>query len=226
MSLYAPGDAVQAEFTTQDPTTSNAADLDLTPVGIVNRNGVDDVAVVVTVTNLDTGRYVASFTIPIGYAVGDNINLTVSGTVSGKTGKACEWRAKLTDAQDRLNRIGTADIITTSPVSQGGDVELFIGDDYLAADGRSLIWTGATTNVWPNLTGATITFYVGDGMLTVTGSVVTPTGTQQVKASPTAAQTATCTTGDFDYAVRAVLANGHKVTLVRGVCTTVDSEDA
>jgi len=124
-----------------------------------------------------------------------------------------------------LGRIGSARVTATSPVATGGDVTVTYGDDYYAADGRALDWTGTSTNIWPDLTSATITVYVDDGNLTITGSVVTPTGTQKVRCQPTAIETATLTPGVYDFDVKAALASSaHVVTLVRGKWTVTDSE--
>jgi hypothetical protein len=42
----------------------------------------------VTVTNLSTGAYLASFTVPSGYAVGDDLQVLVSATVDSVASKA------------------------------------------------------------------------------------------------------------------------------------------
>ena len=118
----------------------------------------------------------------------------------------------------------TGRVLSAGPLAPNNDLTIVVGDDYNASDGRSLTWTGATANVWPDLTGATITLNIGDGILSVTGSVVTPTGTQQVRAQPTAAQTGTLTAGTFAYDVKATLSSGRVATLVRGKCTVVDTE--
>ncbi len=134
-----------------------------------------------------------------------------------------------------LGRIGTAAISTVSPVSQGGDLALVRGDSYRAADGRALLWTGASANVWPDLTAATVKLQIlgnhltvaGTVVMEVTGTVVTPTGTQQVRAEPTAAQTAALPASQAaaapgavsPYKVVATLANGDVVTLVEGNAT-------
>lgn len=91
---YAPGDTVTLVFTTSSPTTGAATNADSTPTGIVNKNGTDDGAVTVTVTNLDTGRYKAVFTMPGNYADGDEVNLSISATVGGVTGKNA-WHTRL-----------------------------------------------------------------------------------------------------------------------------------
>lgn len=92
---YKPGDSVTVEFCTQVFATGVATNADSTPVGTINKNGTDDGAVTVTVTNIDAGRYKAAFTIPATYVPGDVINLTIAATVSSVAGKACVWHRKV-----------------------------------------------------------------------------------------------------------------------------------
>ena len=91
---YKPGDTVYTEFTTQVFATGVATNADSLPTGILNRNGTDT-AVSVTVTNLDTGRYKASFVIPATYVPGDVLILTIAATVSSVSGKNIVWQSKL-----------------------------------------------------------------------------------------------------------------------------------
>lgn len=125
-----------------------------------------------------------------------------------------------------LGSIGSGLITTVNPVAQGGVVTIVRGDDYDAADGRALDWTDASA-AWPTLTGATIAFEIGDGLLIVAGSVVTPTGpSKKVRAEPTALETATLEATIYDYDVRATLSSGNIVTLVRGQVKVIDDEGA
>ena len=84
---YRAGSPFYFEFCTSNPTTGAAADADATPTAVVNRNGVDDLAVTVTVTHIDTARYVASGTFPATYAADDVVNLHAVATVAGVTAK-------------------------------------------------------------------------------------------------------------------------------------------
>ena len=92
---FRPGDQVYVEFVTSVFATGAAGNATGDPVGTLNRNGTDDGAVTVTVTNLDTGRYKAAFVIPDTYLLGDVLNLTIAATVSGVAGKAVVWHAIL-----------------------------------------------------------------------------------------------------------------------------------
>ena len=91
-------------------------------------------------------------------------------------------------------------------------VELKYGDDYYAADGRSIAFdlTGQ-----PSITGATVTLIIKKSpVLTFSGSVVTAT---QCRFEFTAVQIATIGVGYFEYDLQATLTNGHVVTLKNGV---------
>lgn len=85
-------ESVTVSFTTQTPSTGAATDADGTPTGTFRRNGTNDGAVTVTVTNIATGDYKAAFTMPAGASEGDECELIVSATVGGVTGKAPVWR--------------------------------------------------------------------------------------------------------------------------------------
>src|SRR5579883_580281 len=127
-----------------------------------------------------------------------------------------------------LGRIGTGQIVTTSPVAQNGAVTLVAGMDYLAADGRALAFTDAT-NAWPNLTGAAVTLQVysafdGAVQYSKAGTLVSVGGpNQQIRFEPTAADTASFGRGAYHFLVYAVLANGHRADLVRGSWAVVPS---
>lgn len=92
---YKPGDVVWTEFITSVFSTGAAANADSLPTGTVQRNGTDDGAVTVTVTNVDTGRYKATFTIPATYVPGDVLALSVAATVSSVAGKGVVWQSRV-----------------------------------------------------------------------------------------------------------------------------------
>ena len=93
---YKPGDTVWVEFCTSVFSTGAAGNPTGTPVGTLNRNGTDDGAVTVTVSApIDTGRQTATFVIPATYVAGDELNLSISATVSGVAGKGVVWRTRL-----------------------------------------------------------------------------------------------------------------------------------
>lgn len=93
MNLYAPGDSIAFTFATASPTTGAAADADSTPTATATRNGADDGAFSLTVTNLATGRYKVTGTVP-AYTAGDLVEIAVAATVGGVAGvaKVAEFR--------------------------------------------------------------------------------------------------------------------------------------
>ncbi len=113
-----------------------------------------------------------------------------------------------------LGRIGSAQITTTSPVGQSGDINITVGDTYQVDQARQLDWTD-TGNAWPVLTAATIVVTING--VAHNGSVVTATGdSKKVRLELSAAQTTAIGRGVRDYYVRATLSDGDVVTLVVG----------
>jgi hypothetical protein len=86
--MYKPSDSYAKVFCTSSPTTGAAQNADSTPTATANRNGTDDGTFALTVTNIDTGRYKITGTIPSGYAEGDVVCVSVAATVSSIAGKA------------------------------------------------------------------------------------------------------------------------------------------
>jgi len=79
---YIPGGPISIVF----PISGSGGGLveaDSTPVAQLFHNGTIDGAVTFTVANPSTGIYVASSTIPSGYAAGDRIAVLVTATVIG-----------------------------------------------------------------------------------------------------------------------------------------------
>lgn len=132
-----------------------------------------------------------------------------------------------------LGRIGSGQITTTSPVSQSGDVEVVKGDAYTVALGRALSWTDVSAG-WPDLSEAvSILLESDDGRLSVEGEVTSSTTPQSVRVELSGDNTAVFTAGDYDFRVVATFAGTgatagetDRATLVRGILTCVDSEDA
>jgi hypothetical protein len=76
-----PGSVVKVEFTVS-ATNGAAVNADSLPAVTLDRNGVNDGAVSPVVTNLATGRYLATFTVPSGYAAGDQLAAIATYAVS------------------------------------------------------------------------------------------------------------------------------------------------
>lgn len=85
---YDPGSAYYKEFATANPTTGAAQNADTTPTATANHNGTDDGSFTLAVTNVTTGRYKITGTVPGGYAAGDVINVSVAATVASIAGVA------------------------------------------------------------------------------------------------------------------------------------------
>jgi len=110
---------------------------------------------------------------------------------------------------------GTGEVTVVSPVAVGGDLSLIRCDDYLLADDRALEWT---SDSWPDLSGATITFCVGNFEKAMTAPV--PSGDDAIiRLELTDTETCTFCFDEADFCVRAELASGNVVTLVTGTLT-------
>ena len=86
--MLKPSDAYTAQFTTQHPDTAVTTNADSLPTAMATHNGTDDATFTLTVTNLDTGRYKVTGTVPATYTVGDIIQITVNATVNSITAAA------------------------------------------------------------------------------------------------------------------------------------------
>lgn len=81
--------SVTKVFTTRNFSTGAAANADSTPAGTLYVNGTADAAAV-TVTNLATGVYKASVTLPT-LAVGDIVDLRIAATVNSVSDSGVIW---------------------------------------------------------------------------------------------------------------------------------------
>lgn len=118
---YKPSDPYCKEFTTANPSTGAAQNADSLPVATANRNGTDDAAFVLTVTNLDTGRYKITGTVPNTYAKGDVVNVTVAATVNSVAGKACVDTFVLDSKRvGDLNDVAATAIVSGGAITTGG----------------------------------------------------------------------------------------------------------
>lgn len=133
MSLV-PGGIYVKEFTTSNPTTGAAQNADSLPVATANHNGTDDGAFILTVLNLDTGRYKITGTVP-AYSKSDVLNVSVAATVAAIAGKAIvdtqiidsKQVGDLHDsAYSGADTAGTATLLTRVP----GTVQPQTGDSF------------------------------------------------------------------------------------------------
>lgn len=134
-----------------------------------------------------------------GGAADPLLNLVPGAYASGTAGAA-------------LGRIASAQVVVSSPVANTGVITVYRGDDYAAADGRSIDITDSG-GTWPDLAGATVMFKAGT--LTRAMTVVTPTGAgKKIRLELTAVETLALAMATYNYQADAVLTNGHTVTLV------------
>ncbi len=238
------GQSVTIGFTTRSPTTQAKTNADSLPTGILSVDETDSVAVV-TITNVTTGRYKASVTLPT-LTIGNFVEIIATATVGGVTDSAVVFRdtkdivlppggdplaAAVPATYDAgtagyvLGHLDPTDVTVQLPVDPSGNVALRIGDDYLTAAGTQLPFSSA--GLWPDLTGATIAFELWQPsqttvMFSFPGVVQVPTGDQIVYIPLTKTQIGTITPGQFAYRVQATLATsatlGLVVTLAFGVC--------
>lgn len=86
MKLLTAGSAYYGMFITATGL-NEATDADSLPSATATKNGVDDATFVLTVANIDTGRYKISGTVP-AYSEGDTVQISVSYAVSSVGMKA------------------------------------------------------------------------------------------------------------------------------------------
>ncbi len=160
-------------------------------------DGVWDEALAGHVTAGSAGALLGSST--------DPLSNTVPGTyVSGTAGYV-------------LGSLTPSAVTIVSPVASSCNITLMDGDDYLAADGRSLDFIFAGQ---PSLTGATIALrvQVGGTVVTLAGSVLSSVA---CRVEVTSTQVASIGVGIWTYDLSAVLGNGHTVTLASAALTVV-----
>jgi hypothetical protein len=112
---YKPGDSPVIEFPVSGGT-GGATNADSLPAGTFARNGTDDGTVTVTVTNVDTGRYKAAFTIPVGAAAGDTCTLAIAAIIGTIPAKQIVWQVVL----DSKRLADTPNVTVTGNVTVGG----------------------------------------------------------------------------------------------------------
>lgn len=128
----------------------------------------------------------------------------------------------------KLDLLGNGLVSVAAPVALSGDVTLYKGDDYYAADDAALEWTDANAR-WPDLTGATATFLVrspSGSVFSKAATIVTPSGTgKKIRVELTAGETALLVSypGPSDVRVRVTLASGHSRTLIQGELTAEEA---
>lgn len=90
--IVKPNQSISVYFGTSDAASGAATDADSTPSGTLYENGADS-GETVTVSNVSTGLYKASFSIPNDASAEDVFDLVIVATVDSVTGKDSVWRA-------------------------------------------------------------------------------------------------------------------------------------
>ncbi len=219
-----PGEQVSATITVRD-STGAAVDPASPPTCVLRKNsdGTTDVAATVAKGSLPTGQYRATATIPSDWAAGDKWELVSRVTVDDVPDSAVEDAGYLEAAAGQTVDLFTPQAIAqlatrrafflSSPLLTDGSYEIVRGQDCAAADGRSLDLPNPQGS-WPDLTGAAIylTAKNDSSRFTVSGSVVTPTGTgQKVRGEPDSAWTQQLAPGRWVLEFEAILPTSSRV---------------
>ena len=116
-----------------------------------------------------------------------------------------------------LGHLSTAHITVVSAVDTAGAITLVRGDDYLASDGRALLFS---SDAWPTLTDATIMLRVAvphagepTQIVEIAATVV---DAQTIQVEITRGQTLLIGQGTRKYDIEATLSGGDVATLVTG----------
>jgi hypothetical protein len=86
--MYKAGETYYGVLLTHDYATGAIQNASVLPTAVAMKNGTDDVLFVLTVTNIDTGRYSVSGTIPTTYTDGTVVNVVANFTVNAIAMKA------------------------------------------------------------------------------------------------------------------------------------------
>jgi hypothetical protein len=169
-----PGDPLTELFTTYDPSTGASANADSLPTATLTHNGSDDGAAPLSVSELDTGRYKISGTIPAGYASGDKVQVWVAAVVGGVSAKAVVADyvldgKRVSDLHDLA--AGAPMELDSSQNIYPADVE-FVPNDTASADEYTVAWFRNGTPLATGVSAATIEVTSRDD-----GTDLVPSGT-------------------------------------------------
>ena len=199
------GDLVALKAVT--PATMIAAKADVTsatpPTVPQIVNGVWDEQLSGHTTTGSAGKYLAA-----SGAASDPLLSPVPGTYPTGTAGAA------------LGHIASVPVVSiSSPVATNGDILVYAGDDYYAADGRAIDITDLS-GAWPDLTSATVMFYAGT--LSKAMTVIVPSGaSKKVRLEFSQVETTSVLPKTSRYRIVATLADGHVSTLVEAILTVI-----
>lgn len=183
--MHKSAETVTVQFCVSDPATGGLVDADALPTGALVLNGVDNAAVV-TVTNLATGRYRASLTLPT-LTNGDELQLRIAATVGGVTGAGIVWSgygvtARPADVAAAVWAYATRTLTQTSAqvtdALEGEDLTIHRGDTYNAtltglsdlAGRKKLVFTAKKIPISDADTAAVIQITEAGGLLWLNGA--------------------------------------------------------
>jgi hypothetical protein len=112
---------------------------------------------------------------------------------------------------------GAANIVVQSFITPGGTISLVAGDSYFADDDRAIPWTDST-NVLPDLTGATALFLVENGFSSPV-TITNPAGPVKILFTElSSANTTLLGSGkSYTYKLWVTLVDGHSFTAFPGI---------
>lgn len=194
---YKPGGSYVAEFVTSTPSTGAAVNADSLPTATAMHNGTDDGTFTLTVTNMDTGRYMVTGTVP-AYSAGDVVQVSVAATVAGIAGKAVidnfqidssfpsDTYAQVTNGTYGLSAINTA-MCKDSTVAKASSVTA-LGSPMQA--GTAVTLATSQPNYAPAKAGDAMTLaasqhvIVDSGTVTATNMIADPAASIAALGSP------------------------------------------
>jgi len=149
---HAPGGSYTGTFTTQRADTSEASDADSLPVATVYRNGTaggtspTGWSSTLIVTNITTGVYKVTGTIPSGYTVGDLVQIVVNAEVNSISGNLTVGDFMVDNTADDVDAI-LEDTSTTLPAQiEAAGPQTHSCDSVTATTGTVVTGTHSSTH--------------------------------------------------------------------------------
>lgn len=170
-------------------------------VAVFHNGSSQDIYLAYDVTPAAANLDAAVSSIPTAAGNADAVLEELVGDHSATTGSTAAY----------LARIGSATITVTGPVNTTGSVTLYEGADEPQIDFDN------TDGTWPDLTGATVTFYMRGYSKVMT--VVTPTGSQKIRLAVTDTEADGFAPGSHSYQIWAVLSDSQERVLQTGTVT-------
>lgn len=173
-----PGGSYYGEFVTS--STSATVNADSLPTATANHNGTDDGSFTLTVTNIDTGRYKITGTIPSSYAQGDYVWISVTATISTQIFKSIidkfEINVPSVIVSGTCQSGSTSSTIKLATSADGTTNDIYRDQTVLIFDGTGIGQTGLIVSYVASTKVATIT----------PNWLVTPDSTSKYAILPTA----------------------------------------